>query len=242
MTVRVAICQLHCVDDDREGNLRRIDEALAESAARGADLACFPETSILGWVNPLAHELADPIPGPTTERLGAMAREHELMVAIGLAEMDGERLFDSAVLLDRNGELLLKRRKVNILSELMDPPYTPGLVQQSCVADTPVGRIGMLICADTFKDDIVAAVTAQDPDLLIVPYGWAAEPEDWPEHGQQLAAWVAHTARRVGCPVIGVDVVGAITHGPWTGFTYGGQSIACDREGTELIVLGDRRA
>ena len=59
--LRVAACQIH-VDGDREAAFARIDAALAEAVAQGADLACFPETCLMGWVNPNAHELADPIP------------------------------------------------------------------------------------------------------------------------------------------------------------------------------------
>lgn len=239
--LRIAVCQTLCVDGDREGNLGRVEAALAEAAREEADLACFPETALLGWVNPDAHRLADPIPGPTVARLQALAKCHHLMLAIGIAEKAEDCLYDSAVLIDHDGALLLKHRKVNILIELMTPPYTSGPARQNNVAETRLGRIGLLICADTFRDDVVAAAAAQKPDLLLVPYGWAAPEADWPEHGKSLAAWVASTARRAGCPVVGTDVVGEITHGPWTGRTYGGQSIVCDPQGRPLATLADRR-
>ncbi len=241
-TLRIAACQILCVDSDLEGNLGRVEAAVKQAAGQKAAIACFPEASLLGWVNPKAHELADPIPGPTTARLQAMARKHTIMIAIGLEEKAGEHLYDSAILIDRDGTLLLKHRKVNILTELMTPPYTPGTVRQHNVVDTRYGRIGMLICADTFRDEVVAAAAEQKPDLMIVPYGWAAKPEEWPEHGKQLTAWVTHTARRAGCAVVGVDVVGTITHGPWTGRTYGGQSIISDRGGKPIATLADRAA
>ena len=239
-TLRIAVCQILCVDGDLEGNLGRVEAALQEAVRQEAQIACFPETALLGWVNPDAHQLADPIPGRATERLQALARASDVMIAIGLAEKAGECLHDSCVLIDRDGTLLLTHRKVNILTELMDPPYTPGPVKQLNVVDTRYGRIGMVICADTFKDEIVAAAAEQLPDLLVVPYGWAAAPEQWPQHGEQLTTWVTHTARRAGCAVVGVDLVGEITHGPWTGLTYGGQSIVSDRAGKAIATLGDR--
>lgn len=239
-TLRVALCQIRCIDSDLAGNLRRVEVAVMEAARQDAAIACFPEASLLGWVNPDAHRLADPIPGPSTEKLQAMAERHDIMIAIGLAEKAGDRLYDSCILIDRDGTALLRHRKVNILTELMTPPYTPGELEQKSVADTRYGRIGMLICADTFKDEIVDDAAEQEPDLLIVPYGWAAKEEQWPEHGEQLTAWVRNTARRVGCTVVGVDLVGEITHGPWTGLTYGGQSVVCDRKGNPVAKLGDR--
>ena len=239
-TVRIAVCQTFCIDSDREGNFRRIDYALESAAKQGAQLACFPETAILGWVNPEAHELADPIPGPTAERIAELARKHKLMICIGLAEKAGDKLYDSVILVGTNGKILSKHRKINILSELMDPPYARGTREDIRAVDTPLGRIGLLICADTFKEELVQPAGEQSPDLLLVPYGWAADKSEWPQHAERLAAVVSATAKRAGCPVVGTDLVGRITSGPWTGKTYGGQSVVADREGKLLMVLRDR--
>lgn len=239
--VRVAACQI-LVDGDREAAFGRIEAALAEAAAAGADLAVFPEACLFGWVAPTAHDAADPIPGPTTERLGALAREHGLMLLVGLAEKDGDALHNAAVLIDRDGALLLKHRKTNVLAELMDPPYTPAPDAAGSVAETRLGRIGVLICADTFVDERVAEISAGTPDLVLVPYGWAAPAGDWPGHGESLHAWIGHTATRTGAPVVGVDSVGALAHGPWSGFVLGGQSAISAADGTISAVLADRAA
>ena len=61
--VRLAICQILVIDSDREGNFRRIEYALEQAAAQHAQIAVFPESSILGWENPDAHKMATPIPG-----------------------------------------------------------------------------------------------------------------------------------------------------------------------------------
>ena len=60
-----AICQILVIDSDREGNFRRIEYAHEQAAAEHAQIAVFPESSILGWENPDAHRLAEPIPGKT---------------------------------------------------------------------------------------------------------------------------------------------------------------------------------
>jgi len=241
-TVRVAVCQILCIDSDREGNFRRIEYAVETAEKQGAQLACFPETAVLGWVNGEAHELADPIPGPTTERIAELARKHKLMICIGLAEKAGDELYDSVILVGTDGKIFAKHRKINILSELMDPPYARGTREDIRAVKTPIGRVGLLICADTFKDELVQAAGEQSPDLLLVPYGWAADKSEWPQHAKQLAAWVSATAKRAGCPVVGTDLVGRITSGPWTGKTYGGQSVVADREGKVLTILRDRDA
>jgi N-carbamoylputrescine amidase len=238
-TIRVAVCQL-AASDNLPDALLTIDRALTEADEQNAQLACFPETCLLGWVNPEARELAHSIPGPTTDRLGVLARKHGLMIAIGLAELENGHLYDTAVLIDSNGEILLRHRKVNILTELMAPPYTPGKDASLSVADTRFGRIGLLICADTFKDELVQEMATAKPDLVVVPYGWAAPQIQWPEHGKSMQAWVANTARKTSAPVVGVDAVGTIKHGPWTGYSYGGQSVVCDRSGESLGRLADR--
>jgi N-carbamoylputrescine amidase len=242
--VRIAVCQIFCIDGDAEGNLRRIEYAAATAAAENADLASFPESAILGWANPEAHRLAEPIPGPMTQRLGELARNHHLMICIGMDEKDGEKLYDSAVLIGADGTLLLKQRKIDNLNRLnlMNPPYADGRRGDVRTVDTPLGRIGIVICADSFNEAIVREIGQSSPELLLAPFGWAAETRRWPRHGQILARLVARTAEWSKCPVVGTNRVGRITHGPWAGRIYGGQSVAVDREGKLLGVLRDRDA
>src|SRR5947207_15441727 len=75
-TVRLAICQILVIDSDREGNFRRIEDALEQAQAQHAQIAVFPESSILGWENPDAHRIAEPIPGKDSDRIAALARKY----------------------------------------------------------------------------------------------------------------------------------------------------------------------
>lgn len=236
--VKIAMCQIVCLDGARSGNFVRIENALKVAKEKGADIACFPETSIYGWVNSDAHQRAFPIPGEDSERLCGLAKEYDIYICIGLAEKEGDKLYDSLILIDHTGKILLKHRKNNILSHLMTPPYTPGEEVQA--VDTPYGRIGLLICADSFLQENLEAMRDLKPDLVLVPYGWAAKEEAWTEHRQKLAETVSRAAKTIGAPVVGTDLVGAITKGPWTGYTYGGQSVAADSKGIILAKGRDR--
>jgi len=238
--IRVAVCQILVIDSDREGNFRRIEYALEQAEAGHADLAVFPESSILGWENPEAHHLAYPIPGADSGRIAALARKHEMMIAIGLDEKDGDRLFDSAILVDKSGRILWKHRKINVLPELMDPPYAEGRPQDIGVVETEFGRFALLICADTFVDSHFARVKSLKPDLMLVPYGWAATKESWPEHSKELEGLVQKRSAEVRCPMVGVDLVGEMSHGPWKGRTYGGASFVADGSGKIVLALRDR--
>ena len=238
--VRVAVCQILVIDGDREGNFRRIEYALEAAHAKHADIATFPESCVLGWENPDAHTMAAPIPGTDGERVAALARKYGMMIAIGIDEKDGDRLYDSAILVGKTGKLLWKHRKLNVLAELMDPPYSIGDPDGIGVVDTEFGRIGVIICADTFVDEYAQRVASLKPDLMLVPYGWAAQVEKWPAHEEDLERLVAERAKMWKCPTIGTDLVGQMTHGPWKGRTYGGGSVVADSSGRVLEVLRDR--
>ena len=237
-SITVAMAQVFCLDGDRAGNFVRIENAIAEACQAHADIVCFPETCILGWTNADAHDRAYPIPGADTDALGNLARKHRIFLCVGLAEKDGEDLYDSVVLIDDRGEILLKHRKINVLTELMDPPYTKG--QQVRTVETRFGSIGMLICADTFDAPTVEKMISAKPDLLLVPYGWANKEEAWPQHADSLHNTVTNAAKQIGCPVVGTNAVGKISKGPWAGMTFGGQSIAVDANGETIAKAADR--
>ena len=233
--VKVAIAQIRCTDSDLEGNFSRIEEMVVRAAADSAKMVFFPETVDLGWVNPEAHRLAAPVPGPFSDRVASLARREKIWIGLGLCEKEGELLYDSAILINPQGEIVLKHRKLNLLAWLMTPPYSPGKVEDIQAVETPFGRVGVLICADSFEEELRAAMRARKPDLVYIPYGWAAPREKWPEHSFTLIRTVQRAACDIGAPVIGPNVVGEITHGPWTGQTYEGLSAAADANGMSLV-------
>ena len=97
-----------------------------------------------------------------------------------------------------------------------------------------------MICADSYNEELVRAVSRSLPDLLLVPTGWAAEVNQSPEHGEILARIITRAAGWTGCPVVGTDCVGMTTHGPRARRVYGGQSAVADGDGELVSVLRDR--
>jgi len=237
-TVRVGICQVFLVDGDRAGNFARIERGISEAKEAGAEIACLPEMAVLGWVNPDAHERGCAIPGADSDRFCGLAKKYGILVCVGLGEKDGGRLYDSAVLIDGGGEIVAKHRKINLLAELMEPPYTAGT--EVGVVQTRFGRIGLLICADTHEDAILERMGALKLDLLVVPYGYAAVEADWPGHGKELERVVCHAARVSGAVAVGTNCVGAVSNGPWKGRVYGGQSVIADKNGEMVARARDR--
>ena len=120
----------------------------------------------------------------------------------------------------------------------MTPPYTPGDTINA--VETEFGKIGLLICADTHENQILQRMAALGPDLLLVPYGYAATEEEWPEHGKVLEDVVKNAAHQTGAHAIGTNLVGQITNGPWKGRIYGGHSVAADETGRIISIALDR--
>ena len=147
--VRVAAAQTDPRLRDVEGNLVRIEETVRAAAARGAGLIVFPECALTGYRYVTAADaLADAqtVPGPATERLGAVAAELDISIAVGLVERDGDRLFNCAALIGPTG-LLGVYRKTHLPFQAVDRFVEPGDLPFA-VIDTPLGRLGMLICFD----------------------------------------------------------------------------------------------
>jgi predicted amidohydrolase len=117
-----------------EANLGRAEAMIAGAAAAECRVVVLPECLDLGWLDESAPSQAEPIPGPRTDRLSAAARRHNIFVAAGLTERDGDRCYNAAILLDSEGRLLLKHRKGN---ELRFGPPSDVYTQTRAIACPP---------------------------------------------------------------------------------------------------------
>eukprot|EP00039_Didymoeca_costata_P024985 m.12050 g.12050 ORF g.12050 m.12050 type:complete len:295 (-) comp4577_c0_seq1:22-906(-) len=256
--VTVGFAQIMCLSSDLDGNHLRIQHAATKAKAMGAEIVVFPETALLGWDNPYAWKAADTIPGRDTDKLAKVAKENNITMIVGMAERVNEStLHDAAVLIDAEGKVRTVHRKINILTELMTPPYQPGRNDSTNIQVTEVSignikiKLGMLICADTFLENVVQAMAELKPDILAIPYGWSGCPANdtdaqecskalmWPAHGKDLVNLVSGVANKTGAIAIGADSVGQQTVGPWRGQTYGGWSTIASPENI-LLVGADR--
>lgn len=119
--------------------------------------------------------LAEPVPGPTTDAYAAIAREYQMYVVAGVMERDGDTIYNTAVLIDREGEIAGRYRKTH-LPNIERGGVTPG--DGFPVFETDFGRVGMLICYDWIFPEAMACIACQGADLVCVPtmaYGWTEE-------------------------------------------------------------------
>ncbi len=234
---QLALGQMLVQPGDLEGNLRRARQMIAEAAQSKCRIVVLPECLDVGWTHPSAYELAQPIPGPTFDRLAREAARHGMHVVAGLTERDTLRIYNTAVLIGPSGQLLLKHRKVNILDIAQDL-YSVG--DRLGVADTELGRIGINICADNFPSSLCLghALGRMGARILLSPCAWAV-PADYDNELQPYGQDLWHPAYRelaqlYEMPVIGVSNVGPVTAGPWAGRHCIGSSLAIDADGTVL--------
>ncbi len=143
--------------------IRLVDERVEGRA----DLIVLPEGISVVGTGKSYVEVAESVPGPTTERLGDLARRRKAWVAAGLYERDGRAVYNTAVLLDREGRVAGKYRKVYLPREEVERGLTPGSAYP--VFETDFGRVGLMICYDVFFPDPARALAAQGADVIVLP-------------------------------------------------------------------------
>jgi predicted amidohydrolase len=148
-------------------NLRQFIELVDKRVEGRIDLILMPEgISVVGTGKKYA-EVAEPIPGPSTEALAALARRRQAWVAAGIYEREGPVLYNTSVLLDREGRVAGRYRKVYLPREEVEAGLTPGSAYP--VFRTDFGTVGMMICYDVFFPDPARALATQGADLILLP-------------------------------------------------------------------------
>lgn len=145
---RIALAQMRVDPGDVTNNVRRARTFIGRAAAEGAKVVVLPEAMDCGWTHPSARDLAAPVPGVGTYvGLAAAAREHVVYVCSGLTERRGDRVYNAAVFVSPQGELLLHHRKLNEL-DIAHDLYEQG--NHLGTTRTPLATFGLMICADGF--------------------------------------------------------------------------------------------
>jgi predicted amidohydrolase len=220
-------------------NLDRADQAIRTAAAKGCRLIVLPECMDLGWTDPSAKRLAQPIPGPHAQRLAQSAKETGMFVVAGLVERAGDQLYNAAVLIDPRGQILLVHRKINEL-DIAHDLYAIG--DHLAVAHTELGTLAISICADNFPNSLAIGhvLARMGAQLLLSPSAWAvdAEHDNLVEpYGERWRRAYGELGRLYDLPVVGVSNVGWLTDGPWKGRKAIGCSLATNNRG-EIVAVG----
>ncbi|MEK7675242.1 MAG: carbon-nitrogen hydrolase family protein [Verrucomicrobiota bacterium] len=235
---KLALIQMRVEGGAKEKNLDHAAALIAEAAAQGAALAVLPEAMNLGWTHPSAKAEADEIPdGPSCSGLRKMARETGLYLCSGLVERAGDRIFNAAVLVDPKGDVTLHYRKLHEL-EIGHDLYALGDRLQ--VAQTSLGTIGLMICADAFAPGQVISRTLgyMGAQIILSPSAWAVPADHDNQKEPYGALWLenyAPVARDFRLWIAGASNVGWITGGPWQGRKCIGCSLVVGPSGEPVL-------
>jgi N-carbamoylputrescine amidase len=236
-TFRIGLVQTSCAADPNE-NLAKAEWKIREAAARGAQIICLQELFRSQYFcreeNPQMFALAEPIPGPSTEALGKLARELEAVVIASLFERRAAGVYhNTAAVIGTGGEIIGIYRKMHIPD---DPLYfekfyfTPGDLG-FLNFDTPFGRIGALVCWDQWYPEGARLSSLAGANILFYPTAIGWHPSEKAQHGAaQLDAW--KTIQRAHAIANGIYVAAVNRVGyegpPEKGIEFWGSSFVAD--------------
>lgn len=249
--MKTGIIQQHNTAD-KKYNMQRLAESIKALASEGAELIILQELHNSLYFcqveNVNNFDLAEPIPGPSTEFFGSLAKELGVVIVTSLFEKRAAGLYhNTAVVIERDGTIAGKYRKMHIPD---DPAYyekfyfTPGDLGFHPI-DTSVGRLGVLVCWDQWYPEAARLMTLQGAEMLIYPTAIGFESSDEPaEQQRQREAWTTvqrgHAVAN-GLPVVAVNRVGHETDpsGMTGGIEFWGSSFVAGPQGELLYRASD---
>lgn len=249
--MKTGIIQQHNTADKRY-NMQRLAESIKALASEGAELIILQELHNSLYFcqveNVNNFDLAESIPGPSTEFFGSLAKELGVVIITSLFEKRAAGLYhNTAVVIERDGTIAGKYRKMHIPD---DPAYyekfyfTPGDLGFHPI-DTSVGRLGVLVCWDQWYPEAARLMALQGAEMLIYPTAIGFESSDEPaEQQRQREAWTTvqrgHAVAN-GLPVVAVNRVGHETDpsGMTGGIEFWGSSFVAGPQGELLYRASD---
>lgn len=181
-----------------EHNYLRLEGYVREAARKRAEVVVAPEAALDGYVCAHAPDvtrekmlaIAQQVPdGPYLQRAAALSRELGIFLVFGFLEREGDELFNACALFDPSGEVIGRYRKVHPDIEMF---ISPG--RELAPVDTPLGRVGFLICSDRHTVDNFSTLGAQGAEIVFIPMNGSLGPEQIPVLQQR--------ARDNGCSII----------------------------------------
>lgn len=211
-TIKVAAAQIRPVLFSLQGSTERVLAAMAEAAAQGVSLIVFPETFLpyypyFSFVEPpvrmgrshlALYDQAPTVPGPAIDAVAAAARQHAMHVLLGINERDGGSLYNTQLLIDATGAIVLRRRKIT-------PTYHERMVWGQgdgsglTVVPTALGRVGALACWEHYNPLARFALMAQGEEIHCAQFPGSLV---GPIFSEQTAVTLRHHALEAGCFVI----------------------------------------
>jgi len=148
-------------------NLEKFAMHLHKAGEKRADIVCLPEGITMAGTGKTYLEVSEPVPGPSTDFLGEIAKKHEMYIVAGIYEREGPVVYNTSVLIGRDGKFIGKYRKVSLPREEIEGGITPG--NSFPVFDTDFGRIGMMICWDVTFPEPAKNLASKGAEVIFMP-------------------------------------------------------------------------
>jgi predicted amidohydrolase len=171
--VRLAAVHYRPQGKTPEENRRQFLPLIEEAARQKADLVVLGETLTYVATGQTYADVAEPIPGPSTEFFGELAKKHNLYIVPGLVERDGHLIYNVAVLLGPDGRLIGKYRKVCLPRGEIEKGCSPGC--EYPVFPTRFGQVGLMVCYDGFFPEVARRLTNNGAEVIAWPV-WGCNP------------------------------------------------------------------
>jgi N-carbamoylputrescine amidase len=232
---RIALIQQTCSDDIAANQQKGID-AVKRAADKGAQIICFAELAFEPFYpqNPASNnnlELAESIPGSTTEKFSELAKEFGVVIILNLFEKEGNKTFDTSPVIHSEGYLMGKTRMVHITDYTCFHEkgyYSPG-DRGVPVYETPFGKIGISICYDRHFPEYMRALALAGAKIVFTPQAGAVG--EWPEG-------LYEAEMRVAAFQNGYFTALCNRVGEEPKLTFAGRSFVCDPAGKVIIQAG----
>jgi len=254
---KIGLVQYGCVED-RSANMSWAVAGVREAAGRGAQVICLPELFNGPYFCKVEaeerFELAEPIPGPSTEAFQPIARELEVVIIVPLFERRGPGVYhNSAAVIDADGTLLGVYRKMHIPDDPMyyekfyfSPGDAYGQGAGFRVFQTRYAKVGVLICWDQWYPEAARIAALQGAEVLFYPTAIGWHPEEKEQFGEaQVDAWQTVQRGHAIANGIYVGATNRVGHEPeegTAGIEFFGRSFICDPFGRNLAEAGTGEA
>lgn len=237
-TLKLALGQILVEGGEANRNFERAHKMIKQAKEEACELIVLPETIDFAWTHPSSLKESQPIPGPFSDRFCDWAKEYDIYICLGLTEKRGDKNFNTAILINNHGEIILKYSKINLLT-VEFPFYEVG--SEIKVVDTPFGKIGINICADNYKEatHIGKTLCSMGAKIILSPSSWTVDhhiKEDEDPYKDKWLSPLHHIAKYFNTVLVSVTSVGYIVGGPYEGKKMIGCSLVVGPEG--LIKQG----
>lgn len=237
-SIKIGIAQLLVEGGEYERNFQRAEKLINDAVEKGCDLVLLPETIDFAWTHPRAKTECQPIPGPFSNFFCKLALEKGIYICVGLTEKDGSKRYNTAILINTYGEIIIKYSKINLLVVEHDY-YEVG--QSLKVVETEFGKIGLNICADNYPESLTIGHTLarMGAQVILSPSSWTVDYSITEEDDPYKEKWMfplSKLAKLYNIVIVSTTSVGYIVGGPYEGKKMVGCSLIVNKDG--IIAQG----